>query len=352
VLIRLAHEHGLQRVDGWPIDALAVYCEVLEVPADAAVNDVIAALAADPRVDLVQRMNVFATEATRYDDPYVDLQAGALDMEVEQAHRVATGRGVLVAVIDSAVDGDHPELRGRVRIARDLVAERPARNAEVHGTAVAGIIASGVNNRLGIIGVAPDAGIAALRACWALDDDTVEAQCSTFSLARALQTALDIGANVVNLSLTGPADPLLARLLDETLARGVIVIAAEPAAAHAEQSFPASHPRVISAQSATAASNDLPFRLGAPAAEILTTTPGATYAFLSGNSLAAAHASGAVALLLEREPSVDAERAHAVLAATSQRASGKTSINACRALEALRGPPFCGPRNGAEPAGP
>src|SRR5690606_31775588 len=69
VLTRLAHEHGVERVDGWPIAALSVYCEVLEVPADAAVDDVIAALAADPRVDLVQRMNVFATEATRYDDP-------------------------------------------------------------------------------------------------------------------------------------------------------------------------------------------------------------------------------------------------------------------------------------------
>jgi subtilisin family serine protease len=291
-------------------------------------------------------MNVFATETTRYDDPYVELQAAALDMELEQAHRVATGRGVLIAVIDSAVDADHPDLRGRVRVERDFVTGRPARHAELHGTAIAGIIASAVNNRLGIIGVAPDSGIAALRACWAVDDDRLEAQCSTFSLAQALQTALDVGADVVNLSLAGPADPLLERLLDEAIARGVIVIAAEPVTARAERSFPASHPRVIAAQSAATAIADLPFRLGAPAAEILTTTPGATYAFLSGNSLAAAHASGAVALLLEHEPSVDAERAQAVLAATSKRSPGKTSINACRALEALRGPAFCDPRDG------
>src|SRR5690606_25958941 len=118
-------------------------------------------------------------------------------------------------------------LRGRVRIERDLVAGHPFDRAEVHGTAVAGIIASAVN-RLGIVGVAPDAGIAALRACWALGKDSVAAKCSTFSIARALQTALDVGADVVNLSLTGPADPLLERMLDEVIARGVIVIAAVP----------------------------------------------------------------------------------------------------------------------------
>ena len=347
VLTRLAREHGVERVDGWPIAALSIYCEVLEVPADAAVDDVIAALAADPRVDLVQRMNVFETEATGYGDPYVDLQAAALDMEIEQAHRVATGRGVLVAVVDSAVDKSHPDLRGRVRIERDLVAGHPFDRAEVHGTAVAGIIASAVN-RLGIVGVAPDAGIAALRACWALGKDSVAAKCSTFSIARALQTALDVGADVVNLSLTGPADPLLERLLDEIIARGVIVIAALPAGAQNGRAFPASHPRVIAAQAATAAVDDLPFRLGAPAVEILTTTPGASYAFLSGNSLAAAHAAGAVALLLEQEPSVDVERAHALLASTSLRTPEKTSINVCRALEALRGEPFCGPRDGDE----
>lgn len=344
VLTRLADEHGLRRVEGWPIEALSVYCEVLEVPPEAAVDQVLAALAADPRVDLAQRMNVFATEATHYDDPYAGLQAGAIDMEIEQAHRVATGRGVLVAVIDSAVDSRHPDLRGRVRIERDLVDERRAAHAEVHGTAIAGIIASAVNNQLGIVGVAPDAGIAALRACWAVDAAGLTAQCSTFSLARALQTALDIGADIVNMSLSGPADPLLERLLDEAIARGLIVIAARPAADHPEQSFPASHPHVIAAQSAATVVDDLPFRLGAPAAEILTTVPGAAYAFLSGNSLAAAHASGAVALLLEHDPTVDAERAAAILAATSKRGQGKTSINACWALAALDGESFCDAR--------
>jgi subtilisin family serine protease len=105
-------------------------------------------------------------------------------MDVEGAHALATGRGVSIAIIDSAVDGDHPDLRGRVRVARNLVAEHPlSRDGELHGTAIAGIIASAVNNREGIIGVAPDVSIAALRACWAVGEG-LAAQCSTFSLAR------------------------------------------------------------------------------------------------------------------------------------------------------------------------
>ena len=190
VLTQLAHEHDLRRIEGWPIQSLDVYCEVLTVPDGRDVAAIVAALNRDPRVDQAQRMNLFNTQAARYDDPYLDLQSAATEMEVERAHELATGRGVSIAIIDSAIDGDHPDLRGRVRLARNLVAEHPlARNGEIHGTAIAGIIASAVNNREGIIGVAPDVSIAALRACWAVVENGLAAQCSSFSLARALELA-------------------------------------------------------------------------------------------------------------------------------------------------------------------
>src|SRR5690606_19374023 len=119
------------------------------------------------RVDLAQPMNVFGTLGSRYDDPYADLQPAALELGIEEAHTLATGKGVRVAVIDSAVDAEHPELEGRVRISRDVVdPRRRAAAGEVHGTAVAGIIASAANNRQGILGIAPDVEVAGLRACW------------------------------------------------------------------------------------------------------------------------------------------------------------------------------------------
>jgi subtilisin family serine protease len=343
LLTQLAHEHDLRRVEGWPIQSLDVYCEVLTVPAGRDVAEVLAELNGDPRVDLAQRMNLFNTQTTKYDDPYVELQSAATTLEVERAHELATGRGVSIAIIDSAVDGDHPDLRGSVQLARNLVADRPlARRGEVHGTAIAGIIASAVNNSEGIIGVAPDVSIAALRACWAVNDGGLAALCSSFSLARALEVALGLHPNVINLSLAGPADPLLSRLLDRIIERGIVVVTAHPPTAEGSQAFPSSHPRVLTAHSSLlAVHSDSPYALAAPADEVLTTTPGASYAFMSGNSLAAAHTTGVVALLMERQPGLDAERIAAILTATTTYSGGTASINACRAVAQVAGAAAC-----------
>lgn len=343
VLTQLAHEHGLRRTDGWAIQSLDVYCEVLTVPEELDVRDVLAALNDDPRIDLAQHMNLFNTQSSKYDDPYLELQSAATTMEVERAHELATGRGVSIAIIDSGIDADHPDLRGSVRLARDLAGGHPlGRSGEIHGTAIAGVIASAVNNREGIIGVAPDVNIAALRACWAVADGAVAAQCSSFSLARALEVALGLQPNVINLSLAGPEDPLLSRLLDRVIERGIVVVTAHPASAASAVAFPSSHPGVLAAHSSLVAVNSTsPYTLAAPADEVLTTTPDAGYAFLTGNSLAAAHTTGVVALLMEREPDLDAERIAAILTATTTYASGSASINACRAVARLGGSASC-----------
>ncbi len=264
-------------------------------------------------------------------------------MEVEQAHQLATGRGVSIAIIDSAIDGSHPDLRGRVRLTRNLAERQPiAHGGEVHGTAIAGIIASAVNNSEGIIGVAPDVSIAALRACWAVAEDSLAAQCSSFSLARALEIALDLNPNVINMSLAGPADPLLSRLLDEAIARGIIVVAAQAETNESDHAFPASHPKVLSAHSsAVPPLTPSRYGLGAPATEVLTTTPGAKYAFLTGNSLAAASIAGVVALLMEKERTLDVERIAALLTDTTTFSAGGASVNACHALERLTETSFC-----------
>jgi subtilisin family serine protease len=95
---------------------------------------------------------------------------------------------------------------------------------------------------------------------------------------------------------------------------------------------------VLTAHSSlTPVNSDSPYTLAAPADEVLTTTPGAGYAFLTGNSLAAAHTSGVVALLMERQPDLDAERIAAILTATTTYSAGSASINACRAVARLGG---------------
>jgi subtilisin family serine protease len=206
----------------------------------------------------------------------------------------------------------------------------------VHGTAIAGVIGSAANNREGIVGVAPDVRIEALRACWPIGPNSAASRCTSFTLAQALEMAIRLEPRIINLSLAGPDDPLLARLLDEAIAHGIIVVAAEPVSPSADNAFPSSHPGVVAAGSTEPGNVRAGgYVLAAPASEVLTTTPGSGYAFLSGNSLAAAHVSGVIALLLEADPSLGAGEAVAVLSATSVSLEGRRSINACRALEQL-----------------
>jgi hypothetical protein len=332
LLDAIAADYGLSRVEGWTIASLGVYCEVYALRPAQLLEDVLDEVAADTRIESVQAMQLFETEGLSYDDPYAPMQPAIAALSIDAAHESATGRGVRVAVIDSSVDGRHPEMRGRVRHSHDFVGGgRAARRPEVHGTAVAGIIASMANNAEGIVGVAPDVEIAALRACWTVDEVTGRARCSSFSLARALETALQLDADIINLSLSGPGDPLLAELIEVGLRRGVIVIAAMPDDDGGEHAFPASHPGVIAARSGGAAASVRPNLVKAPGSEVLSTIPGAGYAFFSGNSMAAAFVAGVSALLVERRPGIESAEVLKLLAETST----PISINACRAIARL-----------------
>jgi subtilisin family serine protease len=146
---------------------------------------------------------------------------------------------------------------------------------------------------------------------------------------------------VINLSLAGPPDPLLSQLLDQAIQRGIVIVAADPWPAPAG-GFPTSHADVIAVQAPNSRVEPQErLLLAAPGEEILTTTPKATYSFLSGNSLAAAHVTGVVALLKERNPSLGTAQIAALLSATATVIGGTKSINACLALQRLDAQVLC-----------
>jgi subtilisin family serine protease len=205
-----------------------------------------------------------------------------------------------VAVIDSMVDAAQPDLAGQILTLQDFVLDHP-RVPEQHGTGVAGIIAAVADNHIGIAGVAPHARLMALRACW--QEGASGAVCDTLSLAKALYFAIGHDAEIINLSLSGPPDPLLGRLIDAALARGMVVVGAlDPNAA--DGGFPASHAGVVAVSDDPATT--IPGALAAPGREIPTTQPGGRFAFVSGSSYAAAHVSGLYALMREQSRSTSA----------------------------------------------
>jgi len=346
--VELAGAHGLRHIGAFPLTSIGVQCLVFEVPANRAMDEVLRGLAADRRVESAQPNQVFRNLAAGAPDPYASFQYGARVIHAPQAHRWATGRGVTVAVIDTGIETKHPDLRGRVAKTENFVDGGEQSFAQDrHGTAVAGVIGARANNNEGIFGVAPGADLLGIKACWHSTAGGLEARCSSWTLAKAIDFAVINGTRVINLSLGGPPDPLLTRLIAKAIERGATVVAAAMDGADAP-GFPASLPLVIgvvasdSHNDVQSGDRDRATMLAAPGVEILTTTPPHAYAFLSGSSLAAAHVSGVVALLLQREPRMSPSQVRLVLFATARpvTASGVPAIrlvDACAALARLVG---------------
>jgi hypothetical protein len=342
----LVTTYQLREVSSWPIRTLGVHCVVFAVPAPQTVPHALLRLRQDSRVESAQPLQSFATQAT-YDDPYERLQSSLDTMGIPAAHRWSRGADVDVGIIDTGVDTRHPELKGRIAETRNFVdADSQAFDRDRHGTAIAGLIAATANNALGIVGIAPEARLHAYKACWQRAVDDSAAVCNTFTLARALSAAIDARVQIVNLSLAGPSDPLLTRLVAQARQRGMIVVGALPVDRRTP-AFPTDIDGVIGVV-AMEQPSPRDGALAAPGAEVLTLVPGGHYDFASGNSIAAANVSGVIALLLAREHIASSIGLMQLLLATSQedpsRAAHSHSVNAAAALCVIAQNRWCGAR--------
>lgn len=330
IALRIARENGLQLVDSWPMPLLSVDCYVMQMPAGASVETVIRRVSRNRNVAWSQPMQLYEGlgGAPPAGDPLHPAAPAASKWRLADLHRIATGRAVSVAVIDSKVEVRHPDLAGQFAVDRDFVTNRPVAS-EFHGTGIAGVIGAKANNGLGIVGIAPSARMMALRACWqngrSANSRTL---CDSLSLARALQFAIERDAKVINLSLSGPSDILLRKLIAIALARRITVVAAfDP---HLPRGgFPASQPGVIAVVEESL-QYARPRLYGAPGRNVPTTQPGGKWYLVNGSSYAAAHVSGLMALVREHQSSA---APHLPIA----RRNG--SINACATL--LQATPNC-----------
>ena len=337
----MREHYGWHQVVGWPIKALSVYCIVLEPPAGMSRDDLLAALAKDDRVALAQPLQDYTVYSTppaahphEYNDPYANLQRGFVETDAALAHNESQGDRVHIAIVDTGVDTSHPDLQGRIHDASNEVDDNTATfSRDPHGTEVAGIIGAIGDNHVGIVGIAPRAIISIYKACW-YPRGSDGARCNSFTLAKAMAAILDTDARVINLSLGGPPDPLLDRLLKQLLEQQRIVVAAMPPAGN-QAGFPDSTPGVLLVR-VSHASPAPPGVLSAPGSDILTTQPGGGYDFTSGSSMAAAHVSGIVALLLSLSPNLDAQTIHDLLLSSSKTEGGSSQVDAAAAIHALR----------------
>ncbi|HEX6899274.1 MAG TPA: S8 family serine peptidase [Thermoanaerobaculia bacterium] len=340
----IARNYGLRFVGAWTMTSLGEQCAVFEVLRGSA-DSVVRRLSSDPLVGLAQTIQTFETQA--YNDPLAHLQYNSQTLRLDQAHRMATGKGVRVAVVDTGVDIDHPDLRGRVIVAQDFAGKgQSSFTTDVHGTAIAGVIAASANNDVGIVGVAPEAQILALKACWHLPSRR-GAMCNSYTLAQAVDFAVAQGAQVLNFSLAGPKDPILGRLLGAALSRGIVVVAADGGPS---LDFPATREGVIGLRGSDPLRGGLTgpdktlSSLAAPGVDILTTAPPDSYDFFSGSSLAAAQVSGIAALLLEKNPKLTPAQVAEIIRRTAHplAATSVSQVDACAALASAQGHGDCG----------
>jgi subtilisin family serine protease len=349
-LIRdLARRHSLTLVSEWPIEQLQMHCVLFRIPPGTTREAVIEKLLADKRVLIAQPLNEFesaSNASSPFDDPYARLQSNVNALDVAEAHAFSKGAGIRVAIIDTGVDTEHPDLAGRTQLTRNYIDDDPTgfRN-DRHGTQVAGLIAAAANNGIGIVGVAPDVRLMAYKACWQATP-TSAGRCNSFTLAQALADALAARAQIINLSLVGPSDPLLEALVEKAIAAGVIVVGA--VSEDPRFRFPAKLPRVLPVAEAETSSADGDEILRAPARDIVTLVPNGHYDFASGSSLATAQITGVVALLLARNQKLGADKLRAMLSQSTQKHDTTRgpflSVNACTAVVQLVHGAVCGRR--------
>lgn len=312
----------------WPLRSIAVHCFVVNAGERADLDDLIARMRADAQIRSVQRTQDFNTFESHYADPLFPIQSALTQLNAVAAQRFSTGSGVRVGVVDSAIDSTHPDLAGRLAELHDFVGDGQQDIAESHGTAIAGIIAADAANAQGIVGVAPEAELVVLRACWQAPGEP--GRCNSFSLARALNFAILNQIDVVNISLGGPPDPLLEELVRAAVDSGLVVIAAWGEAETA--TFPASVPGVIAAGGSAADR-----RIPAPAVDVISTAPHNDYRYFSGSSVAAAHVAGVASLLLAARPDLRPDDiARALRSAVTVR-DNTPMLDACQALHTVAG---------------
>ena len=283
---------------------------------------------------------------------------------------VLPGDGVRVAVIDSGIDGGHPDLVGQVVAARSFVGGSALTDEQGHGTFVAGEIAAATNNGLGIAGIAFPAKLVIAKVVRSDREIPLEAETA------AIRWAVGQGARVINLSLGGlrdPTDPLRdtysaaeAQAVAYAAHHRAVVVAAVGNADQAPRvpwpyaSYPAALPHVIGV-SALARDGSVPAfsdrdavfnDLAAPGQDVFSTLPRrmtaarpacadqgysdcgpADYVRASGTSFAAPQVTAAAALLVASDPALRPDQVSAILERTADDANAS---NGCRRCPLLR----------------
>jgi len=322
--------------DGVVVDVLRYqggrpHVQPVTVADDASARRLLDRLDDDPRVAVASVETTYhlgAVAQPAATDPLLSRATHLAAVHAPAAWATTTGAGTVVAVLDSGVDPDQPDLAGRVTVGPNYA---DGTDIGDHGTMVSTVLAGARGNGVGAAGVAPDVSLLSVRVC-------APAGCQSSSIANGITYAADHGAAVINLSLGGPdASPVVQRAVDYALGKGAVVVASAgnygtPCAAGQVDEcgnpleYPAAYPGVVSVSSGDAAGaqswaeHGPLVDLSAPGAGILVGLPGSDdfrYALAAGTSFSAPMVSAAAALVKTVAPATSAADVASMLRGTA-----------------------------------
>ena len=314
----LARRHRLVRVESQNFPLIGATIGLFRITDRRSVEAARRDFAADISVRSVQpdyRYLLQDQQATLTEgDP---AQYALLKLRLPQAHTLAHGANVTIAVIDSGIDVRHPELANSIADSFDALGSKEG--PHVHGTGIAGAIVAHAR----LMGSAPAARILAIRA---FGTAPAGAESTTFVVLKGLDYAAAHGAQIVNMSFAGPKDSLIERGIAAAAASGIVMVAAAGnAGPKSPPLYPAASANVI-AVSATDAQDRLfaasnrgsHIAISAPGVDIFLPAPDEKYQMTSGTSFSAAYVSGLIALMLERNPALKPDEVRAIVMKTAR----------------------------------
>lgn len=309
----VADDYDLQVLALARLQSLSQDMLLFAPPAGLSPLEAISLVELDPRVILVQ-LNL----------PYVAQRgagpsAAASPTPRPGVRQAARGEGVLIGLVDSAVELDHPALAGAAIELADVIGTPLEPGDTAHGTAMAGAILGGEQ----AAGAARGARMLAIRAFSAAGGGS--ARSATFAVAQAIDLAAVRRVAVLNLSFSGPKDPLVARLLSRAAQGGILVIgAAGNGGPKAPPAYPAALPGVLAVTAIDGgdrlfaqANRGAYVGLAAPGVDVIVAGPGGGYGISSGTSIAAAKVSGLAASILAQAAGLKPAALHELLRRTA-----------------------------------
>jgi thermitase len=316
-------ENILKQNNGQSVEAIgSLNVHVVNVPAQAE-EAVVRALSKNPNVEFAELDKAVELSATTPNDPQFPSAWHLPKIQATTAWDFSKADGIVIAILDSGVDGSHPDLVNQMIPGWNAVDGSTATSdINGHGTAVAGTAAAASNNATGVAAIAWNAKIMPVRIT-----NSTDGYAYWSDVARGLDWAANNGADVANISYEVTTSSSVTSAAQRMRSKGGLVVVA--AGNGGIDPGYTDNPYVISVSATTSTDEKASYSnygafidVGAPGSSILTTSRGGSYGFWSGTSFASPATAGVIAMIMSANPNLTPDDIEKVLENSADKVAG------------------------------